>query len=366
MPWVFGLVLKWYDNSESSPLGFASVIPWPDGIQSWIVNFRAEVCAKARERAKHSYTERKTEECVQRKTIGLCSRRDACSLLHTRATGDTVRRTWNEVEIRKKFSSRSKHPLRYRKWKTQTDGKSLNSVKANPTTKAENSLSTVGKMKNIVAWLSTSSRVSWLQVWKQMHSLLSLLMSTSWWWEEQPQREVEKKVLRDKLLSWKKKKSKVVYLKTQRQRILFYGKLENWDWTLRRDTPEIFRMHLVQREFGKEGQSGGTIQKGDPHEQNPCAPGVEEQPPEETSWQAGCTSKVAWNLATKYASLSRTWNNVLFSCEGARETEDRMFIVYSGASVHNAEQGELSTHTMDTLRRSKTPYATYRDWGQCK
>ena len=31
-------------------------------------------------------------------------------------------------------------------------------------------------------------------------------MSTSWWWEEQPQREVEKKVLRDKLLSWKKKK----------------------------------------------------------------------------------------------------------------------------------------------------------------
>ena len=161
--------------------------------------------SKKKERAKHSYTERKTEECVQRKTIGLCSRRDACSLLHTRATGDTVRRTWNEVEIRKKFSSRSKHPLRYRKWKTQTDGKSLNSVKANPTTKAENSLSTVGKMKNIVAWLSTSSRVSWLQVWKQMHSLLSLLMSTSWWWEEQPQREVEKKVLRDKLLSWKKK-----------------------------------------------------------------------------------------------------------------------------------------------------------------
>ena len=363
MPWVFGLVLKWYDKSESSPLGFASVIPWPDGIQSWIVNFRAEVRAKARNKRKGRKIltpSGRQKNVFSWKQLGLVQGETFVVFLHTRATGDTVRRTWNEVEIRQKFSSRSKHPLRYRKWMTQTDGKSLNSPKANPTTKAENSLSTVGKMKNIVAWLSTLSRVSWLQVWKQMHSLLSLLKSTSWWWEEQPQREVEKKVLRDKLLSWKKK-SKVVYLKTQRQRILFYGKPENWDWTLRRDTFEIFRMHLVQLEFGKEGQSGGSIRKGDPHEQNPCAPGVEEQPPEETSWQAGCTSKVAWKLATKYASLSRTWNNVLFSCEGARDTEDRLFIVYSGASVHNAEQGELSTHTMDTLRRSKTPYATYRD-----
>ena len=30
--------------------------------------------------------------------------------------------------------------------------------------------------------------------------------------------------------------------------------------------------------FEKEkGQSGGIIQKGEPHEQNPCAPGFEEQ-----------------------------------------------------------------------------------------
>ena len=32
MPWVFGLVLKWHDNSELSPLGDASVIPWPNKI----------------------------------------------------------------------------------------------------------------------------------------------------------------------------------------------------------------------------------------------------------------------------------------------------------------------------------------------
>ena len=39
-------------------------------------------------RAKNSYTERKTEECFQRKTIGSCSTRDACGFLHTHATGD--------------------------------------------------------------------------------------------------------------------------------------------------------------------------------------------------------------------------------------------------------------------------------------
>ena len=52
----------------------------------------------------------------------------------------------------------------------------------------------------------------------------------------------------------------------------------------------------------KKGQSGGIIQKCELHERNPCALSSEEQPPEETWGQAGCTSKVAWNLARKYAS----------------------------------------------------------------
>ena len=32
MSWVSGLALKWHDNAELSPLGDASVIPWPNGI----------------------------------------------------------------------------------------------------------------------------------------------------------------------------------------------------------------------------------------------------------------------------------------------------------------------------------------------
>ena len=91
----------------------------------------------------------------------------------------------------------------------------------------------------------------------------------------------------------------------------------------------------------RKGPSRGVIQKSEPHERNPCAPGFEEQQPEETSRQKDCISKVAWNLARKYASLSRTLNYVLFSCEGARDTEAGMFIVYSGASMHNAEQRRI-------------------------
>ena len=160
-----------------------------------------------------------------------------------------------------------------------------------------------------------------------------------------------------------KKMSKVVYLKAQIQWLLFYWILKNWDWTLRRDTPEILRMHLVQNWIRKtKGQSGESNQKREPHERNPSAPISEEQPPEETTLQEDCDSKAAWNLATKVASWSRTLDYVLFSCEGAKDTEDRMFTVSSGASMQNAEQGELSSDTMDTVRRSKTPFATYRDW----
>ena len=89
---------------------------------------------------------------------------------------------------------------------------------------------------------------------------------------------------------------------------------------------------------GKKRQSGGIIQKCELHEQNPCAPGFEERAPGEISRQADCDSKAAWNLARTDVSSSRTLNYVLFSCEGARDTEDRTFIVYLGASMHNAEQ----------------------------
>ena len=137
----------------TSPRRCICKIPWQTEFQCWIVNFQAEVCTKPKilalvlqwnkrskqparwrtssiqnqlrwkilwfwrigfddggriwngaailyiwstsverwqdKRAKNSYTERKTEEWDQRKTIGSCSRRDACNFLHTHATGDS-------------------------------------------------------------------------------------------------------------------------------------------------------------------------------------------------------------------------------------------------------------------------------------
>ena len=62
-------------------------------------------------------------------------------------------------------------------------------------------------------------------------------------------------------------------------------------------------MHLVQNWIReRKRQSGAIFPKGELHQRNPCPPSSEEQPPEETSRQADCTSKVTWNLARKYAS----------------------------------------------------------------
>ena len=116
----------------------------------------------------------------------------------------TVRTTWEWSGQTQEILTWSKHTLQYRKWRNRLTWPAF-SVWRPAVTKAENSLSIVGKMKNIVVWLSTSSRVSRLQVWKQMHSWLSLPFSTSLWWEH-PQREVEKTVLKDQLLFLKKKK----------------------------------------------------------------------------------------------------------------------------------------------------------------
>ena len=75
MPWVLGLVLMWRDDSGLSPSEMhLQKFPDQTDLQSWIVNFRVEVCAKAcnkRKGAQISYTDRKIGELslVQEETI---------------------------------------------------------------------------------------------------------------------------------------------------------------------------------------------------------------------------------------------------------------------------------------------------------
>ena len=165
------------------------------------------------------------------------------------------------------------------------------------------------KMNKIVVWSSTSSRVSWLQVWKQMHLWLSFPISTCWWWEVIPAQESRKEGIG----------------------------IERFGGTHH----EILGMHPVQnwiRERGNLNFMSEILAR-------PILRQEHQRKPQDKS-------SVEWR---ENMQVQAEDNYVLFSCEGARDTEDRMFGIDSRASMHNAEQGELSSDTMDTLRRSKNP-----------
>ena len=137
MPWVFGLVLKWHDNSSYLHSEIHQYFPDRIKFQSWIENFRAQVCVKARnerKRANNSHTQRKTDECFQQTTIGSCSRRDACILLHTHATGDredNVEWSGDTQEILTQKQAYSSVPkVKYTDWREkleQSEGQSYDS-----------------------------------------------------------------------------------------------------------------------------------------------------------------------------------------------------------------------------------------------
>ena len=120
-----------------------------------------------------------------------------------------------------------------------------------------------------------------------------------------PERGRRKRVLKEQLRFWNIEESKVVYLRIQIQWNLFYGKLEKWEGTLRRDTPLNSQdAPGTKFEFGtQKGSSRGIIQKGDTHERNPWAPKFEERTPKETLRQEDCARKTAWDVARKIYKL---------------------------------------------------------------
>ena len=184
------------------------------------MNFRAEVRAKARNKRKgrkNLTLSGRLKNVFCGKQFGL-DQEETLVVFYPRMPRETVRTTWNEVWRYARNSHLEQAYPSVPKVKKQTDGKSLNSLKASPETRAQNnSLSMVGKMKKIVAQLSTSSRVSWLQVSKQMHSWLSLPMCDMLKVRSNLRSEVEKRRYSRISCHSEGKKSKVVYLKTQIQ-----------------------------------------------------------------------------------------------------------------------------------------------------
>ena len=104
-----------------------------------------------------------------------------------------------------------------------------------------------------------------------------------------------------------------------------------------------------------KGPTPGIVQKGDTHERNPCAPRFEERPPEETSRQEDHARKAAWNLAKNTYKLKNADKATFYSPVDikapvlvSKNTEDRMFVVDSGASMHMLSKKDLSSDEMDT------------------
>ena len=112
----------------------------------------------------------------------------------------------------------------------------------------------------------------------------------------------------------------------------------------------------------RKGPSQGVIQKGELDERNPCVPKFDERTLEETSRKEECARKAAWNLAKKYiSSRPRTKLRfiILWKIKApvlvSQDTEERMFVVVSGVSMHRLSKKDSSSDEIDFLRRSRTP-----------
>ena len=239
------------------------------------------------------------------KTIGSCSRWDACSFLHTHATGDreTLRKEVGDARRSRQEQASSSMP----KVKEQTDVKSSNSLEASPATGAKKTLvyerqdekdhrEIIGIIPCVVVTsLETDAFVAPI-------AYFDMLMV-----RRNRERARERKVLKEQLLFWGKKRSKVVYLKTQIQWILFFRKAREIGLNASAGHTMKFSgcTWYETKNSERKGQSGGSIQKGEPHERNPCASSFEERTLEETSRQEDCDHKAAWNLARKTHMLSK-------------------------------------------------------------
>ena len=230
-----------------------------------------------------------------RKTVGSCSRRDNSNFLHTRATGhrETM---WKEVGDAKEEQASSSVP----KVKEQTDVKSSNSLEASPATRVKKSLvhgRQDVKDRRVVFDILPCVVITSLETdaFMAMVACIDMLMV-----RRNPAGSRRKRVLKEHLRFRENKKGqnsdpkKFILRKAGQPRLNASA-----GHTIKFSGRTWYEIQIRER----KGPSRGFIQKGKPHERNPCAPKFQERTPEETSRQAGCDSKAAWNLARKIYEL---------------------------------------------------------------
>ena len=111
----------------------------------------------------------------------------------------------------------------------------------------------------------------------------------------------------------------------------------------------------------RKGPSQGVIQKGEPHERNPCAPKSEERTLEETSRQEECARKGAWDLARKihkFKAEDETMYYSLVEIEGtgaSLQKHRRAYVCgWFGSFNAHAEQEGFKLKRNGNFGRSRT------------
>ena len=112
----------------------------------------------------------------------------------------------------------------------------------------------------------------------------------------------------------------------------------------------------------EQNLSLGHIYSGEPHQRSPNAPKFEDRSQEETEWQEQGAREAAWKLAKSVLKLKEQERATFFSLLENRclpastlQTEEREFVVDSGASMHMISKKDLSDAEMNTLTKSCSP-----------
>ena len=121
-------------------------------------------------------------------------------------------------------------------------------------------------------------------------------------------------------------------------------------------------MHVILKFETKILRSDIFAQVNEPHERSPNAPKFEGRSQEETEWQEQGAREAAWKLTKSVLKLMEHERATFFSPSENRclpastlNSEEREFVVDSGASMHMISKKDLSDAEMDTLTKSCSP-----------
>ena len=113
-----------------------------------------------------------------------------------------------------------------------------------------------------------------------------------------------------------------------------------------------------------QNPSLGMICPGEPHQRNPNAPTFEDRSQEETEWPERCAREAAWKLAKHILKLKEKNKTAFFSpsenwclpAPSAIKSEEREFVVDSGASMHMISKKDLKFGNRDDIEKSDDGY----------